>query len=222
VVHNGVDFDRIDDTVHHAHARHVRRELAIPETSPVIGTAFRFVDVKQPDTWLRAAAEIRHRVPDAHFVMYGSGLLHAETARMARDLGLGDCVHLPGQVSDLIARMTAFDIFMLSSRSEGFPNVLIESQAVGAIPVTFDVGGCREAMVPGATGFVVKDMSAEALAGRVADLLENPAQLAAMKTAAAAMVRERFSAEHVLEELRDAILGPRIAMELQDVIGSAA
>ncbi|MCP5075139.1 MAG: glycosyltransferase, partial [Rhodobacteraceae bacterium] len=208
VVHNGVDFSALDDGLKGGLPHQIRRELGIPAESPVIGTALRFAEVKQPLLWVKAARLIRDAVPDAHFVMYGDGDMLEETRDHAARLDLADCLHFPGRVSDLAHRLPLFDILMLSSRSEGFPNVLIEAQAAGVVPVAFDVGGCRETMQDGRTGVIVKDLTAQALADVVIGLLDSPERLEAAKQEAMAFVRSRFSFERMAKQLRDVVLRP--------------
>ena len=205
VIHNGVDFSAIDEVQGDDLPRDIRRELGIPLRSPVVGAALRFTEVKQPLVWLDAARRIREAVPKAHFILYGDGALLETSRAYAEKLGLGDCVHFPGRVSDLAHRLPVFDILMLSSRSEGFPNVLIEAQAAGVVPVAFDVGGCSETMVPGRTGLIVSDKTADTLADEVAGLLTNRRLLLKMKRAGMGFVREVFSLDQMIAALHQLV-----------------
>src|SRR5690606_8547008 len=138
-----------------------RSELGIPRKSLIVGTAFRFEEVKRPDLWLRMDGRVVKKRPDVHFVLFGEGALLERERLRCRDFGIEKQVHFTGHVNDLYHRLPLLDIFVLSSRSEGLPNVLLEAQAGGAIPVTFDVGGCREAMNDGVTGLLVREQSDE-------------------------------------------------------------
>ena len=205
VIHNGVDFSDIAAGLTAGLATPVRQDLGIPPGAPVIGTALRFSEVKQPLLWLEAARLIRDAQPTAHFVMYGDGVLLEECQSYASALGLDECVHFPGRVSDLAHRLPLFDIFMLSSRSEGFPNVLIEAQAAGVVPVAFDVGGCRETMAPERTGRIVRGQAAETLAAAVIELLQDPVRLNRMKRDGKEFVRDEFSLERMVAQISSVI-----------------
>ncbi|RJE84151.1 glycosyltransferase family 1 protein [Paracoccus onubensis] len=207
VIHNGVDFSTIDDATDDDLPRSIRRELGIPLRSPVVGAALRFTEVKQPLVWLDAARQIREAVPKTHFILYGDGTLLEASRAYAEELGLGDCVHFPGRVADLAHRLPVFDILMLSSRSEGFPNVLIEAQAAGVVPVAFGVGGCSETMMPGRTGLIVSDKTADALAAEVTGLLTNRRRLLKMKRAGMGFVREIFSLDRMVTALHQLVYG---------------
>lgn len=205
VIHNGVDFSPIDEGLASGLAPRFKAELGIPPDSPVIGAAIRFTDVKQPLLWLEAARLIRDARRDANFLIYGDGVLLEACQARAAELGLAECVHFPGRVSDLAHRIGVFDILMLSSRSEGFPNVLIEAQAAGVIPVAFDVGGCRETMEPGRSGLVVSERTAEALAAEVVTLLNKPQRLERMQRRALKFARRKFSVDQMMGLLHDLV-----------------
>lgn len=212
VVHNGVDFSEIGD-IDSGFISSIRAELGIPVDAPVVGAALRFSEVKQPLVWLDTAKLVHDEMPSAHFVMYGDGILLEECQSYALTLGIQDVVHFPGRVSDLAKRLPLFDILMLSSRSEGFPNVLIEGQAAGVVPVTFDVGGCHETFVPEETGLVVTDKTADGLARAVLSLLSQPDRLQQMKVAGRSFVLDNFSLDRTQEQLFDRVFPAHLNKE---------
>lgn len=212
VIHNGVDFSEMGE-VDAGFIAQVRKDLGIPLDAPIVGAALRFTEVKQPLVWLDTAKLIHDEIPAAHFVMYGDGILQDECEAYAKNLGIDDVVHFPGRVSDLAKRLPLFDILMLSSRSEGFPNVLIEGQAAGAVPVTFDVGGCHETFEAEKTGLVVTDKTAAALAHSVVSLLSAPARLQKMKIDGRSFVLDNFSLEHTQGQLFDIVFPDKAGME---------
>lgn len=209
VIHNGVDFSAIDSALTDDLPGRIRSELQIPDGSPIVGAAIRFAEVKQPFTWLDTARLIRDAVPDAHFILYGDGELFEDAKAYAARLGLDDCAHFPGRVSDLAHRLPVFDVLMLSSRSEGFPNSLVEAQAAGVVPVAFDVGGCREAMDPGRTGLVIPARTATALAEEVAALLEDRRRLDTMAQEGMTFVRETFTFDRMFTAMHDLVYRER-------------
>ncbi|QLC21241.1 glycosyltransferase [Parasphingopyxis sp. CP4] len=161
---NGIDFEPFRSLPSIDARMAMREKMGIPFNAPIVGTAFRFSSVKQPELWLRAAAHIHEQRPEVHFLMFGDGELRPACQNLAEALGIAEYVHMPGQVSDLADKLPLFDLFMLSSASEGLPNVLIEAQAAKVPVISFDVGGVSEAMMPGKSGELVADHSAAALA----------------------------------------------------------
>src|SRR5260370_30040273 len=97
----------------------------------VVGTAFRFAEVKQPLLWVDAAAQVLAERPNCRFVMFGDGNLKAATEEYIRAKGLSEHFILPGTVTDIYSRLPLLDLFVLSSRSEALPNVLLDAQATG-------------------------------------------------------------------------------------------
>ena len=102
-----------------------------------------------------------------------------------RRYGIADRVRFMGHRSDVAEVLSAADIAVLPSLSgEAFPRAVIEAMAMGRPVVATDVGGTREAIVEGVTGFVVSPGDAEALADRIGRLAGNEAMRAAMGQAA--------------------------------------
>lgn len=206
VIHNGFDFSQFEPIDPAARAQ-LRSELGVPANAPVVGTALRFNGVKQPRVWLDAAKLILDKRPDVHFVLFGDGELLADSQDHAAAIGLGGAIHFAGRVSDLHRRLGILDVFMLSSRSEGLPNVLIEAQAAGVVPVTFDVGGCAETLIDGQTGRLVRDRTAEALAAEVLSALADDAWRNRARTAASQFVRDEFSIDRMMGRLEAVLAG---------------
>lgn len=172
-IYNGLDFAPFDEDGREA-AAELRAHLGIPADAPVVGTALRFSSVKQPDHWVAAASQIRCAVPGVHFVMFGDGPDREPLMNKIEAGGASGYIHCPGRFSDIHLRLQLLDLFMMSSRSEGLPNALIESQACGIPVVAYDVGGVRETFVDGVTGRLVRPNDPTALAAVVVEVLSNP------------------------------------------------
>ena len=105
---------------------------------------------------------------------------------------------MPGITRDAWASFSAFDIFILTSRMEGLPNVLIEAQASGLPVVAPDVGGAGETLVDGVTGLLAPDDGPDTLARLCIELGQDNARRARMGSAGAAFVRTEFSADRMV------------------------
>lgn len=160
ILPNGVDTDvfRPDPVARAA----LRAELGLGEDVPLVGHVARWHPVKNHALFLAAMARLRESLPGAHCVLVGKGLEagNAELVALLERHGLTETCHLLGPRSDVQTLYPAFDLLALSSRSEGFPNVLVEAMSCGVPVVTTDVGDARD--IVGDTGFVVES-SAEAM-----------------------------------------------------------
>ena len=131
---------------------------------PLIVTVGRLHPQKDQETLLRAFAKVVERRP-ARLLILGEGEVRAALEALAAELGVSQRVHLPGHVSDSLAQMNAADLFVLSSRFEGLPTVLIEALLCGLPIVSTDCEhGPREILEGGRYGTLVPVGDVEALA----------------------------------------------------------
>jgi teichuronic acid biosynthesis glycosyltransferase TuaC len=166
----------IDRSVFHPGNRQMaRRELGLPNDRAVLLGVGRLVDVKDWPTWIAACrALVRSGRPLACYVC-GGGPLETVLQRMIREEGLSDVVRLRGPQSqrDLARWYQAADLTVLSSRSEGVPNVLLETLACGGSFVATNVGGIPTIADPLYDRLVPPNDPA-ALAAAIADRLDRP------------------------------------------------
>ncbi|HTT97342.1 MAG TPA: glycosyltransferase [Rhizomicrobium sp.] len=206
VVHNGFDAG-VFRPVRDAAARSaLRTPYGVPDYAPLIGTAFKFRQEKQPLHWVDAACEVLKQRPDARFVMFGDGELMEDTRRHIEAKGVKANFILPGLVQDLAQRLPALDLFVLSSASEALPNVMLEAQACGVPVIARSVGGISETMSNGVTGMLVEDNTLQSLADTILRALADPAWMAAASRAGEDFVRRRFSPERMVTKLTDILL----------------
>ena len=214
-IYNGMDVARVAP----------RPSLARADALKLLGLppdgAQRFVTIvanmrhaeKDQRTFLRAARRVRAHVPAAAFVLAGEGALLDETRAYAAELGLQDCAFFTGRCAQVSELLNLSDVCVLSSRGvEGFSNSITEYMAAARPVVATDVGGAREAIVEGETGFVVAPGDDEALAARIITLLDNPDRAHAMGARGHERVRQMFSCAAQLartEELYHTLLGAR-------------
>ncbi len=146
-------------------------------------------------------------------VVAGSGALSAEMEVMARETGLGAALRFLGDRTDVVDLMAAADGYVMSSAWEGLPMVLLEAGASHLPAVVTDVGGNREAVEDGVTGFVVPPHDDEALAAAMTNLMAlGAADLEAMGRRSRAHVESSFALASVVdrwEALYRELLGRR-------------
>lgn len=172
-VPNGMDFSslNIDASVRAAK----RAEMNLSDDTFVWLAAGRLALEKDYPNLLRAVSVLRRENHSNHKVLLaGDGSLRAELeAQIERD-GLREHVEMLGFRSDVRSLMAASDGFLMSSNSEGLPMVLLEAAAARLPSVVTDVGGNRELVRDGVTGFVVSPSNHEALAGAMVRLASLP------------------------------------------------
>jgi glycosyltransferase involved in cell wall biosynthesis len=160
VIPNGVDTSRFRP-MPEAGAE-LRRDLAPGHAFAWLAVG-RFEVAKDYPNMLRAFARVVERRPDSLLLLVGTGSLQEETEALARSLGVGERVRFLGVRRDVPELMSAADGYVLSSAWEGMPMVLLEAAAAGIPIVCTAVGGNREVILDGTTGFVVPPRDPAAL-----------------------------------------------------------
>lgn len=191
-IENGLELDRFVSRLESAYDVRLWPEK---KNSLIVGTVGNLSPVKAPDLFVRVAARVLARYPDAQFVHVGDGPLRDEMQALSRKLGIENSIIFLGQREDVPHLLAAMDVFVFTSRSEGMPNAVMEAMATSLPCVTTDAGDCRQLVIDGETGFVVPVDDEEELAGRVLLLLEDEALrrsmgIKAQKRAATFDVRE--------------------------------
>lgn len=151
-----------------------RRQWGLAEDAPVVGVVQRMDAIKDPDLWLRTAARVAARLPAARFVLVGDGPALDGMKATARSLGIADRMVFTGAMAAPWAAYQAMDVFLLTSRQEGLPNVIAEAQMLGVRVVAADVGGVAEAVCPD-SGRLVGERSPDRFAEAVMAVLSDAA-----------------------------------------------
>ena len=201
VIHNGSDFTGLGPTPREI--SDFRRQHGIPDGTRIVGSVFRFYKEKDPLLWVRTAARVARARADIVFLLVGIGPMHARIMKLAGKLGIADRLFLPGTEKIIAPAYGAMDVLLLTSRFEGLPNVVIEAQALGVPVVATDVGGTRDAVLDGHTGWIEARRNPSRLAARVLFVLDNPDWAAKARQRGPAFVRERFGIGRMIEETLD-------------------
>jgi L-malate glycosyltransferase len=166
-------------------------------------------EVKDHPTLLRAADLVRREVPETCFALAGEGELLEPMRRLALQLGLKDQTFFLGRCQRIPELLAVSDVCVLSSKFEGFSNAILEYMAAGRPVVATDVGGAREAVVDGETGYLVAAGDHAGMASRIVRLLRNPEEGRSFGEKGRRIVEEKFSADAQLrntEELYSQLL----------------
>ncbi|MGH9143451.1 MAG: glycosyltransferase [Vicinamibacterales bacterium] len=154
--------------------------------------------LKGHDVLIDAAVSILARFPDARFEFIGEGPERAALVSRAEARGIARAFSFVGHCDDVPVRLGNTDIFVLPSRSESFPNAILEAMASGLPIVASGVGGIPELIENGRTGWLVPPGEDEPLAARVMHVMADAAAAARIGAAARADARARFSFERMV------------------------
>ena len=173
--------------------RAVVRRTGTP-AEPTILFAGRLRARKATVVLLRAFAAVVERMPDARLVLAGDGEDLPTVEREISRLGLGGRVERLGRVSreEVAARLQRATVYCLPSIYEGLPLALLEAMAAGVPVVATAVSGNPDAVVDGATGWLVPPEDSAALASALVHALADPAEARRRAAAASARFAERF------------------------------
>jgi glycosyltransferase involved in cell wall biosynthesis len=167
--------------------------------APRLGTVGLLNAAKGHDVLLSAFARLLDRFPDAGLAIVGEGELRGSLEGRIADLGLKDRARLVGYRREVPSLLKELDLFVLPSRWEGMPYVLMEAMAAGVPVVATDVNGSRDIVVHGETGLIVPPGDVDALAAACALVLDDPQKHAAMVRAGLRRVMGRYTVEKMLD-----------------------
>ncbi|HTV95970.1 MAG TPA: glycosyltransferase [Steroidobacteraceae bacterium] len=177
----------------------------------------RLVEVKGARYLLRAFAKVARTYHPVRLQIIGDGPLRRPLRALAASLGVADRVEFLGALphAQVLASMRKAAMLVLpgirtrTGREEGLGMVLLEAAATGVPLIGSRVGGIPECIVDGKSGFLVPERDDEALARRMAELLEDPARRQRMGAAGRALVEDRFDIDRqtaALENFYDSVL----------------
>jgi glycosyltransferase involved in cell wall biosynthesis len=216
---NGVD-EQMFCRRHPAAEAPLRRRLGVPGGRWVIGAAGRLGPEKGLDLLIRAVHMLGARDLDVELWIAGTGEEEGRLRALCRDLGLTDRVRLLGFVADTVEFFDALDVFVLSSRREGLPNVLLEAMAMGVPVVATNIAGVPAAVRDGENGLLCAPGDVAALAERIERLLAHSTLRSALADAGRRTIEERFrfAARVAAEkEIYDRLLGPSTSQRTRQV-----
>lgn len=173
-------------------------EAGIPADAPLAVAVGRLIEQKDHATLLRAFALVHGALPDTRLAILGSGPLEEVTRRLAAELGVDDAVVLPGrtEIRDWLERA---QVFVHTSRWEGFGIVLLEAMLAGLPVVATRVSAVPEIVVDTETGALVATGDSEGVARELGALLADPERAKRLGESGRDRVRSAFSVARMAE-----------------------
>ncbi len=195
-VYEGVDLERVE----RAPLVRPQAEFALPADAAIVGNIAALVPHKGQRYLVDAAALVVRQVPEARFLLVGAGELAGALARQIRRRGLERHVLLVGFRADALSLLKGFDLFVLSSVTEGLGTSLLDAMAAKKAVVATRAGGIPEVVVHETTGLLVQPRDASALADAIVRLLRDPALRQRFGEQGYERVRAQFTADRMVKE----------------------
>jgi glycosyltransferase involved in cell wall biosynthesis len=198
VVYNGIEPTETPDR-HGSEDEQARHKLGLPATGPLIGSVGRLNQVKSYETLINAFSILLRTSPDASLVIVGDGPERQSLQKLIQTLGIEHRAKLLGERDDIDQLLAQFSVFALTSKTEGFSVALVEAAWAGLPIVATDVGGNREIVDDGKSGFLVSVGDTSAVANKMQLLLNDKA----LHTSASRLIRAKAENNWSLESMKN-------------------
>lgn len=199
-IYNGIDTDYWLPFQRQSKRNGLRKELAIPEDAFVACCVAGFRKEKGHQYLIEAFSRVKHQ--NAYLLLAGEGAFLPEMKRLVEKKGLSRQIIFLGNLDDVRPVFGASDISVLASVAvEAFSISMLESMSMEIPVITSDIGGLREAVIPGETGILVKPGDVSMLAQAIGSVAEQPEWLHRMGKQARSLVGERFTIQTMATEM---------------------
>ncbi len=194
-VHEGIDIERVE----RAEPANLHGEFWLPHHAPLVGNVAALVPHKGQRHLVEAAHLVVQQVPDARFIIAGEGELRPQLERQIKEHRLEKHCILAGFRPDVLSVHKAFDIFVMSSVTEGLGTSLLDAMAAAKPIIATRTGGIPEVVTDGKTGILVEPRDHVAMADAIVRLLKDETLRRQMGEAGRARARSLFSAERMVQ-----------------------
>jgi glycosyltransferase involved in cell wall biosynthesis len=201
VIQNGVDttpYDIANEPLS------VKTQLGFQDGDHVVGMIGGLRSVKGHRYLIQSLPAVLAEVPNTKCLVVGRdfgepGSREIDLRRLARSLGVNDSITFTGERSDIPELLAVMDFIVQPSLSEGLSNVILEAMAAGKPVIASDVGGNREVIEDGKTGFLVNPKEYSEFSRRIIECLKNPRLSKELGRNARETVMQKFQISRMLE-----------------------
>jgi len=213
-VHEGIDVDHVLA----APPVNVHEAFFLPHGAPVVGNVAALVPHKGQRYLIDAAHLVVQQLPDARFVILGEGELREHLEKQVHEHHLEKHVWLPGFRTDVLGCISGFDLFVMSSVTEGLGTSLLDAMAASRPIVATRAGGIPEIVEDGVTGLLVPPRDHVALAAAIVRMLKDEEGRRRMGATGFARVKERFTVDRMVDMTADVYkqVNSRVSMPLKN------
>lgn len=198
LIYNGVNSEPFESARTQRTA--VRRQLGLKDHEPVIIAVANLIPYKGHADLIRAAKQVIEIIPESRFLLVGEdrGILK-DLENQVKAMGISERVMFLGQRNDIPQLLAACDLSVLASHEEGFSNVVLESMVAGLPVIATDVGGNREAVLDGVTGWLVPPGDPAAMAEKIILTLNDLAGAKIQGDRGRKRVKQIFTVEQMVD-----------------------
>jgi glycosyltransferase involved in cell wall biosynthesis len=205
VIPNGNDVERFSRARASFDRVQFLRSMGLPVDCLLVGSVGELRTLKRHDDFIRAAAVIAARFPEAQFVLAGldtsaSGEVRKQLEALVNELGLSERFYFLGWLDDAEKLLCAMDVFVSASETESFGLVIVEAMAAATAVVATATEGAREVIEDQRTGMLVPIGDVERIAQSVINLLSDPDQRRTIATQSAQSAATKFSLTRMVDE----------------------
>ena len=196
VVYEGIDLEKVNVTP----PIDIRKEFSLPHDALIVGNVAALVPHKGQCYLVDAAARVVRTIPEARFLVIGDGELAETLQQQIEKLNLQRHVLLTGFRSDVLSLHKEFDLFVMSSLTEGLGTSVLDAMARERAVIATRTGGLSEVVINGETGTLVPTGNPDALANAIIHLLKDSARRAQYGRSGLGRVHHIFNAERMVAE----------------------
>lgn len=197
-VHSGIDLSRFNG-IGEADGAAVRAEIGLDPRAPVVGCVAHFAWHKGLEYLVDAVPLVAREIPEARFVIVGSGKLENEIKERAEEKGALDRIVFAGFRADVPRCLAAFDVFVMPSVMEGLCTSILDALAMRKPVVGSEVGGIPEILENEVTGLLAPPRDPEALAGALVRMVREPDLARRLAEQGREKVEKKFSVDSMVE-----------------------
>lgn len=190
VIFNGIDVTAF--VTDKAGRQHQRRVMGVDEQAILIGSVGNIRPVKGYDILVEAAAIACSANQFVRFFHVGEGEIKEQLEERCKELGIGDRFHFLGAIKDVQTFLSALDIYVQPSRSEGLSNAIIEAMVARLPVVATEVGGNLDLVENEVTGLLAASEDSAALARQILKLIRQPLMRKILAENAYSKAMEKF------------------------------
>lgn len=196
VVYEGIDVRKVNAVPQ----IDIHKEFSLPHDALVVGNVAALVPHKGQCHLIDAAARVIRAIPEARFLVIGDGELAETLQQQIEELNLRRHVLLTGFRSDVLSLHKEFDLFVMSSLTEGLGTSVLDAMARERAVIATRTGGLSEVVINGETGTLVPVGNPDALADAIIHLLKDSARRAQYGRSGLRRINHIFNAERMVAE----------------------
>ncbi len=200
-IYNGIDLDVYSDKIFDR--KKIRKNFGIKENEFVFGMLAALRPEKRHDIFIKAASIVIKKIPGARFMVVGGGYekTKIQIDELISKYNLQNEFLLTGVLGNVVPALSAFDISILCSDTEGMSNSVLQSIAMSKATIVTDVGGNPEVIEDGVNGILIPPDDPGSLAESMIELFNNEQKRKGMETQALKIATNKFNIYPIVKKL---------------------